>query len=535
MFSAVFWNIFGPDRLEKWPAARQCLNDANVVAFQETLQHRGVLQLPEKTPFFRRAKPAVNEGRPSGGLTTYLDNGLFGAASFTKLCDDDHFLCLRVALDGFAFILGNVYLPLNSKKTKVVDEFVELFEAELFSILDLFPTDPVLIGGDFNCHCFAPSNRPHELRFKDMLRRLHSHDFSVYPQVEAPFTYRLEESFSTIDYVLVRGFRDVNFRVALEFAAVTNHRPLFIQLHLPIPSPSTDLTLHPAKGSAYFRSTAKREVLRNLLDTLAANDARPLDLHPSEIQKQYDEVENCFELCTKRTLRKPVSEGWESQIDPDDSAALNDLRAEVTARESKLEPSSSASDFTALRIARDRLNLLVKKLQQKAITVIAEKERGEAHQHAATWKLLSSFGQKRVQPEVPPSAVFEHYRSISQVPGAPLHVDEVPQLFTGPLLREDAALENDITEAEVATALDDLNQRSAPGPDGLTPRLVRFALRTVLLVAFFARFLTRCFRSVFVPSQWRTSENFVLYKGKGPTDDVSSFRAISLTQMLAKV
>jgi hypothetical protein len=140
-----------------------------------------------------------------------------------------------------------------------------------------------------------------------------------------------------------------------------------------------------------------------------------------------------------------------------------------------------------------------------------------------------------VQPEVPPSSVFDHYCAISQAGNSPLIVDEVPRLFVGPLTKEDSALENDISESEVAAAFQDLNMHSAPGPDGLTPRLVTFAFNTVLLVSFFARFLTRCFRAVFTPSQWRTSENFVLYKGAGPTDDVSSFRAISLTQMLAKV
>jgi hypothetical protein len=80
-----------------------------------------------------------------------------------------------------------------------------------------------------------------------------------------------------------------------------------------------------------------------------------------------------------------------------------------------------------------------------------------------------------------------------------------------------------------------INLQSAPGPDGLPPRLVQSVFSTTLLLTFLARFLTRCFRAKWVPTQWRSSENFVLYKGVGDTTDVSSFRAISLTQILAKV
>jgi hypothetical protein len=169
------------------------------------------------------------------------------------------------------------------------------------------------------------------------------------------------------------------------------------------------------------------------------------------------------------------------------------------------------------------------------VELLASKERREARQHAATWKLLSAFSQKRVQPEVPPSSVYEHYRNISQVPGAPLSTEEVQATFIGPLTREDSELEGDVSNQEARAALEAVNKNSAPGPDGLTARLITKFLSLPLMIAFLARFLNRCFRCAFTPAQWRTSENFVLYKGVGAIADVSSFRAISLTQALAKV
>ncbi len=532
MFSAIFWNIYGLDQIPSDRDVHTWVNNWDILAVQETLQHRGTTPLAEKTVFIHRAKKAPKRGRPSGGLATYFDNGLFGAAEFTKLCDESHFLCIRVAATGWSFIVGNVYLPLHSG---VHDDFVEFFEAQLHSIIEQFPTDPFLIGGDFNCHLFAPSSCPHMLQFKDMVRQLHLQDFVILPLVEAPFTYRLERSFSTIDYILTRCFQVQEFKVEMNFSDVTSHRPLFIRLDLPVLAPYPEVMLQPAKGAAYLRSPEKKKLLQDLLRGSAEHDHDRLDLTSAQIQQAYDSIENCFELCTKRTERKPHVEGWESHLDPEDISRLARRHAEVLKQELRLTPDSTDDDFSARRQAQSALEELVRELKRKAVQQIAVKEHQDARQHAATWKLLSSFLQKRVQPEVPPSTMYNHYRQICQVSTAPLFVDPVPRAFVGPLTKEGNDLNDDITASEVSTVLRDTNKKSAPGPGGLTPRLISAVLNSVLLVSFFARFLTRCFRAAFTPSQWRTSENFVLYKGCGVTTDVSSFRAISLTQIMAKV
>ncbi len=303
----------------------------------------------------------------------------------------------------------------------------------------------------------------------------------------------------------------------------------------PVPSPLPDMMLQPARGAAYLRSSSKAETLRTLLQATAEHDTAYLDVPHTHLQGLYDKIENFFELCTKRTKRKPLGDCWETELDPDDMATLSTQRAQVSSIESKLSPQSTDDEYEALAVARDLLDSLQGELRKKVVSRIAERNQRDAAAHSATWKLLSSFSDKRVQPEIPPSAVYNHYRSLSQVESAPLTADEVPQLFIGPLTQADAALEDDVTPEEARAALNDINLNSAPGPDGLPPRLVRSMFSCVLMVSFLARFLTRCFRSVFVPWQWRTSENFVLYKGVGPSTLMGSFRAISLTSSFAKV
>jgi hypothetical protein len=125
---------------------------------------------------------------------------------------------------------------------------------------------------------------------------------------------------------------------------------------------------------------------------------------------------------------------------------------------------------------------------------------------------------------------------------------------------------------ELELALTKMRLKAAPGPNGLSPGLVKdifskphaklFLLRlfnrylfnfrlcfTQLLPrtsAFFRRLLvleypillfcfTRCLDVGKVPAVWNTAEMFVLYKGKGPIDQGDSYRAISLTDIVGKL
>jgi hypothetical protein len=260
-----------------------------------------------------------------------------------------------------------------------------------------------------------------------------------------------------------------------------------------------------------------------------------VDVTHEQLQQLYDKVENSFELCTKRTRRKPPGDCWELELDPEDAATLSTQRTQVSSMESKLSPQSTDSEYEAVAVARELLDGLQTELKKNVVSRLAERHQREAAAHASTWKLLSSFSDKKVQHEIPLSAVYAHYRALSQVQSAPLVADEVPQLFAGPHTQQDAALEDDISPDEARNALNDINLNSAPGPDGLPPRLVKSAFSCVLMVAFLARLFTWCFRAVFVPSQWRQSKNFILYKGSGPAALMGSFRAISLTSTFAKV
>jgi hypothetical protein len=165
---------------------------------------------------------------------------------------------------------------------------------------------------------------------------------------------------------------------------------------------------------------------------------------------------------------------------------------------------------------------------------IHEKNRKAAESHTGTWRLLSSFKKSTNQPQAAPSVVFTHYKDIASANNAPLRVLPVQQLVYGLLTREDSLLVEDAQLEETQNAIQRMNTASAPGPDGLTATVLRTAFRTANLVFVLARMLTACCKLAFTPEQWRRAENFVLWKCKGNLGNANSFRAISLTQLLAK-
>ncbi len=112
---------------------------------------------------------------------------------------------------------------------------------------------------------------------------------------------------------------------------------------------------------------------------------------------------------------------------------------------------------------------------------------------------------------------------------APVPIIDVP---TPPHLQH---LDGAVSELEFNNAIRDTNLSSAPGPDGLPPRLLVSALSTPEFYVFMFHFMQMCFLLSYVPSQWREAYVFVLYKGRGNPLDPNSYRGISLTPILAKM
>lgn len=91
---------------------------------------------------------------------------------------------------------------------------------------------------------------------------------------------------------------------------------------------------------------------------------------------------------------------------------------------------------------------------------------------------------------------------------------------------ESARLMTCFLEEEIIEAVAGLRGRKSTGIDGITNEQLQSSLPR--LVGCWKRIFEYCIFASTLPSQWTTSLLILLYKGKGRTEDVNSYRGISL-------
>lgn len=93
-------------------------------------------------------------------------------------------------------------------------------------------------------------------------------------------------------------------------------------------------------------------------------------------------------------------------------------------------------------------------------------------------------------------------------------------------------LDADIQEWEVRQVLQDLNCKSAAGPDKISNKALRNLNDTG--IAALTKYYNRCWREGFVPKQWRTALTVLIPKPNKPPG-IDNLRPISLTSCMGKV
>ncbi len=96
-------------------------------------------------------------------------------------------------------------------------------------------------------------------------------------------------------------------------------------------------------------------------------------------------------------------------------------------------------------------------------------------------------------------------------------------------------LDSPFSGEEVAQALETKKTHRALGPDGFSIDHLRILRYDEITCAALANFMTLCFQTAEVPSEWSHAFLFILYKGSGPKDDANNFRGITLKSQLLKL
>lgn len=91
------------------------------------------------------------------------------------------------------------------------------------------------------------------------------------------------------------------------------------------------------------------------------------------------------------------------------------------------------------------------------------------------------------------------------------------------------------TVDELKFALTSLKTGKAPGPSGVSNEILKLIFKGPKSIALLLLFLNRCLESGVVPSQWLFAHEIILFKGKGSVSDVTSYRGITLLEVMSKL
>jgi hypothetical protein len=116
-----------------------------------------------------------------------------------------------------------------------------------------------------------------------------------------------------------------------------------------------------------------------------------------------------------------------------------------------------------------------------------------------------------------------------------LNYKDVPNLTMPSTQASDSLLDAIITEEEVSKAILSRDSSKAPGSDRVTNSHWKMFFKKPLLHSFLTAVLNSIYSSGLIPTEWRLTEVFVLYKGKGTMTDPNSYRGIALTQSVLKI
>jgi hypothetical protein len=278
-----------------------------------------------------------------------------------------------------------------------------------------------------------------------------------------------------------------------------------------------------ALGTAYWRNKTRRQDFEQLLATAGSVLDSPT---PAGLQQHYDKFETVIGLATKRTPKKLHAEAWESLLDNADVAQLAALRQTV----SDLAFPADTDDRVRQQFVEKKKELehLTTVLMRRALDSEADKLQKDAEAHADAWRVLSKLKSSGTQCPITTDKLLTHFSALAKSPDTPL----LP-------LPLDVNLSNDDFEplepAEVQDALRDVNQASAAGPDGITPRFLCSTFSAGIPFEFIFNLCAMCLLLAVVPLQWREATLFALYKGAGDPCDPNNYRAIALMSAFAKL
>ena len=404
-------------------------------------------------------------GRPVGGLLA----GFQGKAKFElRSKGPRHMHCRLMGIDIFCFYF--------QPETPIEDVINETAEA-----LSKRGEGPVIVAGDFNCRLDNDSDRGPLLT-----SALAATGLTLANQADQP-TYVCSNGTSTIDLFFTNVPSAVS-GLSVEDMIIRKHRRLLLALNIWMPTDHRGPRARPRKIDTSVLARDSRLAL--------ASHSIEAGLLENAVQTLTEAIAEAS-VVPRRALRH--HKDW---FDRDCRAAKARVLAQL--------PGTPA--YAAAR--RLFVHLIdTKRKEHRESLLIAKVHAAESR----PWMLLPRSGPLTTNASLGPQDLRAHFERLFLQPQTSVKL---------PLVVPEAWHDRPFTQDEVEDVILRSRNNKAPGRDSLTNEQLKGSLQA--LAGHWTKLFNTCLERGEVPSSWKSSDMFLLFKGKGQPDDLDNYRGIAL-------
>ena len=484
-------------------------------------------------PEYRTYRLDRSDGRRGGGVAIVVRRGVSHRLLPCPRTKTIESIAVELFLSGRRLVIVSVYFPGSSDPRTL-----SLYRRDL-EILSGLGTD-VLIGGDLNArHPFwgcAGTNAAGTVLFQEAIG---GDMFLHFPDSPTHFPHSGSTP-STLDLLLTKGF-PAPTDITVDPCLCSDHVPVFFTVVDGVELADIPHQVVKDFTSANWRRYSSMITLtlsdlnadgisstQDIEDTLGRLTAAIQEADRSCIprkRRQFGTFGLTREILTLIGLRKSAIRGWQRTRDPAfrQRARLLDLEVEK-ATESLVnkrfgdavqrlndDPGPHRRKFWKLvRNLRKRPSV-VPTLQTDDGPLVTQSEKCEAF--ATHYRDIAGVASTQHSP----SLGAEIRQHVNRLRCTPLSANDVP------------VISRRIVEDEIRW----LKNGKAPGLDGITALHLKHLPATAILLI--TEIFNACLRLGFFPTQWKLSKVISICKPDKPSDDVTSYRMLSLLPTLSKL
>ena len=491
------------------------LSDHDIIAISETHLDNSI---PDNDITFHGFHPPIRKDRNrfGGGLLFYISLNLHFILRNDLNNDNIELIWCEIhAQENKKNLLGLIYRPPNSNAS-----YYDYLSLSIESALN--ENMPVFLISDFNIDMLANGNNT----FKQLMIR-----YNLLNLVNEPTNFTSTPG-TCIDLIFTNNDSIVD-KVSVTTPICSTHSPV-----------SFDITYNTFKQYAYKR-TIRNYNYANYADI--SNDINITDwdstvFNSENINEVYDNFLQTYNNIIDKHIPKKVI-----TIRPRDKPFMNNnIRLKMRQRNrihKKAKHTDCPDHWQRFKELRNEVISLVRKAKEQYKQKLTSQILDKDIPPGKWWRIVKSIskfsnthkpipplkyqGQILIHPIDKAEALNKFYSKISNIG----EDKDIPEHGPGP---PDVTIENIFfNEQEVADQLSTLDSSKPPGPDGVTPRILKQINTSISkpLVSLFNKSLKlRC-----LPNIWKKANVTPVFKGKGDPDMVNNYRPISLTSTICKI